>query len=188
MTDHLTAMDRKAIEWARTYSLLLLRRAVGLVALWFGLLKVLDASPVADLVAQSLPFLPARTAVLTVGAVEVVIGVGLVTGMAERLTILAFFLLMGGTFSLMVTQPGLGFVHRNPVRLTIMGEFLIKNLVLMAAGITVVATLRKPCEGDGLLRTVAAGVDSSQRVEPDGEHRVDRNAFAAPQSKDEDNQ
>ena len=160
------ALDHDIVELARRYSLLFLRRALGGVFIWFGALKVLDVSPVADLVASSLFFVPARTAVLATGMVEVTIGLGLVTGVAGRATLLLFFGLLCGTFSLLVTQPELAFIDANPLRLTVLGEFVAKNLVLIGAGFTLVASMKEPVGDAGLCATAVAGLDSNTRVAP----------------------
>lgn len=43
-----------------------------------------------------------------------------------------------GTFGVLVIQPGVAFQHGNPLLLTATGEFVIKNLVLLSAGLAVV--------------------------------------------------
>lgn len=133
--------DRGVIGITRRYSLLILRISLGVVFIWFGALKVFDASPVAELVAETLSFLPPRTAVLVLGIVEVIIGLGLLTGWAIRVTLLLFFVQMAGTFLIAVIRPDLVFEDGNPLLLTVLGEFLLKNLVLIAGGLAIVATV-----------------------------------------------
>ncbi|MDQ3932428.1 MAG: DoxX family membrane protein, partial [Actinomycetota bacterium] len=81
----LLVVDQTAIEQVRRHSLIVLRLALGIVFLWFGALKIFDQTPVADAVASTLYFLEPRTAVLATGIVEMVIGMGLITGQAMRL-------------------------------------------------------------------------------------------------------
>ena len=40
-----------------------------------------------------------------------------------------------GTFTVLVTQPDLAFQQGNPLLLTVEGEFVVKNLVLLSAGL-----------------------------------------------------
>lgn len=127
----------------RRYSLLLLRLALAVVFIWFGALKLLDVSPVATLVADTVPFVPARTAVVVTGIAETSIGVGLLTARFPRATLVLFFGLLAGTSLVVVTDPGVLFIGSNPLRLTVTGEFVVKNLVLVTAGCTVIASLVK---------------------------------------------
>jgi len=130
-------LDDRLIGFVQRNSVLWLRIALAVVFLWFGALKLFGVSPVADLVARTLPFLPADVAVRGVGALEVLIAFGLVTGWAIRVTMFLFFAQMAGTFLILGLEPGLSFQHGNPLLLTVMGEFVVKNLVLVTAGLVV---------------------------------------------------
>jgi uncharacterized membrane protein YkgB len=141
----LQTLDDRLIGLVQRNGILWLRIALGIVFLWFGALKLFGVSPVADLVARTLPFLPPDITVRGVGAIEVLIAFGLVTGWAIRVTMLLFFAQMAGTFLILVLEPGLSFQHGNPLLLTVMGEFVVKNLVLVTAGLVVagrIATAR----------------------------------------------
>lgn len=122
-------------------SLPLLRVSLGLVYVWFGALKLTPDSPVAQLVAGTVPFLPAHLFVPALGVFEMALGLGLLVG--KRLGIVAFLVLahLAGTFLVLVIQPQLAFQHGNPLELTMTGEFVMKNIVLMSAGL-VLATVR----------------------------------------------
>lgn len=136
-------LDHRVIEIMRGYGLAILRVALGVVFVWFGALKVFDVSPIADFVAKSLPFLPARVALLSMGVLELVIGAGLLTGWAIRVTLLLFFAQMAGTLSTLLLRPGDMFLDGNPLLLSTLGEFVVKNLVLIAAGMVIVASVPK---------------------------------------------
>jgi len=135
--------DQTVISWVRKYSVAMLRVALGVVFVWFGALKILGISPVAGLVAKTLYFLPPHVAVVGMGVVEVIIGLGLLSGLAMRLTLLLFVAQMMGTFLTMVIRPDLTFTDGNPFKLSANGEFIIKNLVLISAGLVVLGTVRK---------------------------------------------
>lgn len=113
-----------------------------MVFVWFGALKIFGVSPVADLVAKTLFFLPPKVAVTGMGIVEVVIGIGLLGAWAMRLTLSLFFAQLAGTFLTMIVRPGLVFRGGNPLVLTSDGEFIIKNLVLISAGLVILSTIR----------------------------------------------
>ena len=152
--DRLRALDRGLIEFLRRYSLHILRAALGLVLVWFGGLKVFDASPVADVVATAVPFLPGRAVVFGVGVLEILIGLGLVTGMAMRLTLVLFLALMGGTFSMLLSHPSMAFEGANPLRLSVVGEFIVKNLILVTAGLATLSTVAKAHDDESISRTL----------------------------------
>jgi len=133
----LRAVDRRVRHALRRRGPGLLRVALGVVFLWFGLLKVFGASPVADLVEATLSWLPPRTAVVLVGAVETVLGLGLIAGVAVRLVVTLLGLHLLGTFAPLFLFPHVAFEGGDPWRLTVEGEFIVKNLVLLAAGLVV---------------------------------------------------
>lgn len=156
--DHL---DQHIVHWMARYGVTTLRLALALVFIWFGTLKVIGASPVADLVSSTLPFLPARVSVPLMGALEVMIGLGLATRVGLRLVLLLFVLQMAGTFLVFILLPGQSFQRGNPLLLTVTGEFVLKNSILLAAGFVVGSTLRRPTER----------LPESPRQEPDGLRR-----------------
>lgn len=131
--------ENAMIKFARAESATVLRLALSFVFFWFGGLKLSGTSPVTGLVAEALPFVPARVAVASAGVIEVVIGLGLLTRIAPRFTMTLFFALLLGTFSLFLSQPYLIFADGCPLCLTVTGEFIVKNVVLIAAGLTLVA-------------------------------------------------
>jgi putative oxidoreductase len=133
--------DETAIGFVRKHGILVLRIAVAVVFIWFGALKVFGVSPVADLVARALPFLPPDVAVKGMGVLELLIGAGLLSGWAIRVTMLIFFVQMLGTFLILVFEPDQSFQHGNPLLLSVLGEFVVKNLVLIAAGIVIASAI-----------------------------------------------
>ncbi len=139
----LRRFDNAVIGFVREHSVTMLRITLGIVFVWFGALKILGVSPVADLVAKTLYVLPSHVAVVGMGVVEVIIGLGLLTGWAMRLTLLLFLVQMIGTFLTMVIRPDLVFTDGNPLKLSSNGEFIIKNLVLISAGLVILGTVRK---------------------------------------------
>lgn len=136
-------LDDRAISFMERYGIRILRYTLGIVFIWFGALKIFGVSPVADLVADTVYWFPRDIVVPALGAVEVVIGLGLITGWAIRLVLLIFFLQMAGTFLTFIIKPGETFIGGNPLKLTVIGEFVLKNVVLLAAGIVVGSTARR---------------------------------------------
>lgn len=159
-------LDETAIGLARRYGITTLRVALGIVYLWFGGLKVADASPVADLVADIVPVVSDRSAVLIVGIVELLVGAGLITGWAIRITLALFFVQMIGTFAILVLQPGDSFQNGNPLQLTVLGEFVVKNLVLLTAGLVVAASIPRPAPDENLAEMLTRRAESEAEISP----------------------
>jgi putative oxidoreductase len=120
-----------------------MRWTLGIVFVWFGVLKVLNVTPVAGLVADTLAFVPIPSAVVVpaLGAFEVVAGVLLVAGLLLRPVLAMLTGHLVGTFLVLVTQPHVAFQDGNPFLLTTEGEFVVKNLVLIAGTLLVAAAL-----------------------------------------------
>ena len=57
---------------------------------------------------------------------------------------------MVGTFLVFVVLPDVAFLDGNPLKLTVEGEFVLKNLFLLTAGLVVGASVRQldPAEPD----------------------------------------
>lgn len=116
----------------------MLRLALAVVYIWFGALKIAGVSPVADLVAVMLPFLPEQVAVVGLGVAEVVLGLALAIGVLVPWVCAVMIGHLAGTFLVGLVQPALVYVD-NPLVATLEGEFIAKNLVLVTA-LIVVAT------------------------------------------------
>ncbi len=135
------SLDSTVIRFMRRYGILSLRLAVAITFVWFGALKIFGRSPVGDLVAQTVYWLPPSLFVPVLGYWEVIVGLGLLFSITLRLILLLFWLQMAGTFLVLVLRPELAFQGGNPLLLTMTGEFVIKNLVLIAAGIVIGSTV-----------------------------------------------
>lgn len=135
--DRVVRADRAVLDFMSDAAIPLLRTSLGITYIWFGVLKLVGASPVADLVANTAFFLPRRFAVKLMGFWELAIGVGLLFRLAVRLTLLLFFMQLAGTFLVFLIQPREAFQKGNPLLLTKDGEFILKNLVLLSAGLAV---------------------------------------------------
>ena len=138
--------DRTVVTALQRWSVPLLRVSLGLVFLWFGGLKVFGVTPVYDLVASTVYWVDPGWFVPTLGVVEILIGAGLIFRRAMRLILALFLAQMAGTFLVLVLLPGVAFQDGNPLKLTVEGEFVVKNLVLLAAGLVVGSTVRRDRE------------------------------------------
>lgn len=136
------ATDAAITRWMADAGIPVLRVAVGFVYVWFGALKFVPGlSPAEDLVAATVTWLPASIFLPVLAVWEVAIGLGFLTGRALRLTILLLFLQMPGTLAPVVLLPDRVFTHF-PYGLTLEGQYIVKNLVLIAAALVIGATVR----------------------------------------------
>jgi len=124
-----------------------LRVALGVVFLWFGALKFFPGlSPAQDLAARTIEQLtfglvPPEIALPVLAAWECLIGVGLLTGRFLRATLLLLAVQMLGTLTPLVLFPTETFTVF-PFAPTLEGQYIIKNVVLVAAAMVVGATVR----------------------------------------------
>ena len=125
----------------------LLRISLGIVFLWFGLLKVFDVSPVSGLVANTIYWFDPDVVVPALGVFEVFVGACLVAGRLMRIALPLLVLQMAGTFMVLVLLPDVAFRDGNPFLLTVEGEFVVKNLVLLSSALVIGSRLAPLGEG-----------------------------------------
>lgn len=110
-----------------------LRFSLALILLWIGALKFVDPTPVRMLLHASLPFLASNAFVYVLGVLEIIAAVLLFAGVWLRYVGLLCLILFAGTLTIFVIAPAVtGF----PL-LTLAGQFLLKDLVLAAAALSV---------------------------------------------------
>jgi putative oxidoreductase len=143
------AYDRTIRELLGRASPMLLRISLAVVFVWFGALKVAGVSAVGGLVAATVPFLDSAWFVPVLGLVEIVIGVAFATGRLLRVLLPVFAAHMAGTFLVLIALPDVAFQRANPLVLTAVGEFVVKNLVLLTAGMVVASGVKPLGAGAG---------------------------------------
>jgi putative oxidoreductase len=129
--------DRMVVTALQRWSVPILRLSLGIVFLWFGALKVFGVTPVSDLVAATVYWVDPDWFVPLLGVVEMLVGAGLILRRALRLILAVFLAQMAGTFLVLIMLPDVAFQDGNPLLLTVEGEFVVKNLVLLSAGLVV---------------------------------------------------
>lgn len=115
------------------FFLTFLRILLGIIYLWFGILKIINRSPAAPLLANTFPWWDPAIVVPATGCLEVVIGTGFLFPKILRWTFPLFVLQLSGTFLSFIICPQLMF-NQNLLLLTTEGEFVSKNLILLTAG------------------------------------------------------
>jgi uncharacterized membrane protein YphA (DoxX/SURF4 family) len=135
LVDRALAAEAKLHALLQPLAMPAMRSVLGVVFIWFGVLKVTGRSPVAELVHRTLPWAPKDVVVPSLGVVELVLGLGLITGIALRVVLPVLAAHLAGTFLTFVMVPSIMFQHDDPLLLTADGEFVLKNLVLISAAV-----------------------------------------------------
>ena len=140
-------LDRRITGLMARHGLLLMRLALGVVFLWFGVLKFFPGlSPAESLAgrtfeALTLGYVPQATAVVILAGWECLIGLGLLTGLFMRATLALLFVQMLGTLAPLVLYPNETFAAF-PYAPSLEGQYIIKNAVLVAGAVILGATVR----------------------------------------------
>ena len=148
----LEPLDRRITQWMARRGVKLTRLSLGIVFFWFGALKLFPGqSPAADLAVRTIEklnfsSLSPNTALVILAVWEVLIGLGLLTGVYLRITLLLLWIQMLGTLTPLLLFPAETF-KVFPLAPTLEGQYIIKNVVLITAAIVVGATVR----GGGVL-------------------------------------
>lgn len=142
-----TKFDRDLTAWMAKYGLKFLRISIGLIYVWFGGLKFFEGlSPAEELsirTIDTLTFGIISDQVILYGLAtwETLIGVGLLFNIFLRETLILLYLQILGTFTPVFLFPSDVFV-RIPYAPTLEGQYIIKNLIVISAGIVLGATAR----------------------------------------------
>ncbi len=135
-------IDASLTGWMARHGLTLMRVSLGVIFFWFGALKLFpNMSPAEDLVRNTIYFVDPNLFIPVLAVWEMLIGIGLMTGIFMRLTLLLLFLQMPGTALPLLLLPDVCFTVF-PFGLTLEGQYIIKNLVLITAGIVLGSTVR----------------------------------------------
>ena len=116
-----------------------LRISMAIILIWIGGLKFVDPMPVVGLLQASFAFLASNPVVYLLGAVEVALGLLLLAGIGVRYVGLLLVGLFAGTLAIFLIAPQVTYGDRGFPFLSLPGEFLLKDLVLMAASMALVA-------------------------------------------------
>lgn len=135
-------IDRAIAGAMQRYGVRVLRYALAVVFIWFGILKPLGMSPAEELVKHTVYFLPEDVFFPILGWWEVAIGVALFFRPLVRVALFLLFAQMVGTFLPLIVLPEVVWTHF-PYALTTEGQYIIKNLVLLSAALVVGGSVRE---------------------------------------------
>jgi uncharacterized membrane protein YkgB len=134
-------LDRLISRGLRWWGMSVLQLSLGIVFFWFGALKLVDMSPAADLVRNTVYWWDPDLFLPVLGVWEMVIGVCLLIRPLVRVAIPLLLVQMPGTMLPLVLLPEVCFTQF-PFGLTLEGQYIVKNLVLVAAALVVGGSLR----------------------------------------------
>ncbi len=141
MTLH--SFDLRAIHFFRRISVPFARVGLCVIFFWFGILKVIGVSPaqgvVQRLFEQTIPFMSFSLFFILFGLFECAIGLLFLFKGKERVVIPLLLLHMIATCGPLVLLPGETWTA--PFIPTLEGQYIIKNLAIMAAAVGIASHL-----------------------------------------------
>ena len=139
-------IDRRLTHWLADHGLTSLRISIGLIFIWFGVLKFWPGLSPADQLAGATidrlfaGLIPEDAARISLAVLETAIGLGLVSGRLMRFTLLLLVGQMLGTVTPLLLFPEV--TWSQPFVPTLEGQYILKNIVLVSAALTIGATVR----------------------------------------------
>ena len=135
-------IDSRITQWMARYGVVITRVGLGVVFFWFGILKLFPGlSPAEELVRNTIYFVDPDLFIPVLAIWDALIGLGLITGVLMRVTLLLLAFQMVGTAMPIFLFPDQVF-QIVPFVPTLEGQYIIKNLVLASAGLVIGATVR----------------------------------------------
>jgi len=139
-----TRIDNTLVSFFKKYGIVSLRVSLGLVFFWFGFLKFFpNISPAEVLATRTINvitfgLIPHDVSIKVLALWETLIGIGLLTNRAQRITLFLLWSQMVGAWFPLIIFPKEMFVAF-PFVLTLEGQYIVKNLVLIAASFVLAA-------------------------------------------------
>jgi uncharacterized membrane protein YphA (DoxX/SURF4 family) len=140
-------LEIRMVGWWAKNGITLLRLSLGFIFFWFGVLKFFPGASAAEALATrtisvlTFGHVPPAVSLPVLATWECAIGIGLLSGRFLRATLVLLFAQMAGTF-----LPLAFFPHETfklfPFIPNLEGQYIVKNLVLVSAGLVVGATIR----------------------------------------------
>ena len=146
MENQWDTLDRSLTKTMRKLGKPALQISFALIFIWFGILKPLGLSPAEGLLKKTVAWLPFGSPDVwlhLIGYWEVLIGVFFLFKPTYRVAIGLLFLQMVGTFMPLVFLPEVTFQNGNPLQLTLEGQYIIKNVMIISAALVLGGDLYK---------------------------------------------
>jgi len=136
-------IDPIIVHWMTKHGQHFLRYSIAIVFIWFGGLKVLGVSPAADLVMKTTYFVDPSWFFPVLAWWEVIIGLCFLWRPAIRVGILLLLPHMVGTFMPMLLLPEVVYQSKNLLYLTMEGQYIVKNLLIIGSAIVIGSHVRR---------------------------------------------
>ena len=136
----LKKFDLNLIKFLNNVSMPALQISLGIIFIWFGALKIFDDSPANDLITKTVYWSNPDIFIPILGVWEIAIGLCLLVPSFIRVGLFLLALQMPGTFLPLILLPEVCF-QSFPFNLTLEGQYIVKNLVLIGAAMAVGARL-----------------------------------------------
>lgn len=137
----------KVTLWMADHGVALLRTSLGIIFLWFGVMKYFPGlSSMEDLSVRTMKVLTFnlfsdRVMSIALATLESFIGIGLLSGKFLKITLALLLIQLAGAFSPIILFPHEVF-NIIPVGPNLAGQYIIKDLVIISAGILIGGTVR----------------------------------------------
>ncbi|HLD15941.1 MAG TPA: hypothetical protein VJB94_05185 [Candidatus Nanoarchaeia archaeon] len=144
MNKKLDKLDKEITCWMKEHGTNFLRYSLAAVFIWFGILKPLNLSPASQLVTKTVYWFDPSWFVPLLGWWEVAIGLCLLYKPLIRTGLFLMAVQMIGTFLPLIILPDVVY-GANFFDLTLEGQYVVKNLVLIGAGMVIASHVRDRC-------------------------------------------
>lgn len=146
MNVNIDKIDYFISAFMRRWGFLALRISLGIIFIWFGVLKPFGMSPAEPLVLATVRWLPlfdGELWVVIIGWWEVAIGIAFFFRGTIRIAIGLLALQLVGTFMPLILLPEVTFQAGHfPYGPTMEGQYIIKNLLIISSALAVGGTVR----------------------------------------------
>lgn len=136
----MNGIDRKIFSAFHRHGHKIHRISLGLLFVWFGLLKPFGEKTTTSLLAHTIYFFPPEKVLPLLGWWEVAIGLCLMVKPLVRISLFLQFVRIPGTILAFFMHPEVCFV-RMPFIPSPEGQYLIKDIVILFAGIAIAGTV-----------------------------------------------
>ena len=144
---NLNKIDNEIASFMQKWGVIALRISLGIIFIWFGVLKAVGISPAEPLVKATVGWMPFFTTdgwVVIIGWWEIIIGVSFLFQKTIRIAIGLLALQMAGTFMPLIILTEVTFQSGGfPYAPTLEGQYIIKNLLIISAALVIGGTVRK---------------------------------------------
>ena len=142
----LSDLDVSISKYMRLFGKPALQISLAIIFIWFGALKPLGLSPAENLLKQTVTWLPFGKADIwlqIIGYWEIIIGICFLFKPTYRIAITLLFMQMIGTFMPLIFLPEVTFQEGNPLVLTLEGQYIIKNILIISSALVLGGDLYK---------------------------------------------